>query len=108
MSNMAGVTKDMYPEGTIADLDGFKGPHGELLLGVEFTQAEVDEWNGTSSDLPATGASATSSASPKKPKRVTAKSTKEEMEIAGRDIGIELDRRKSKKTLWSQLKKAMK
>jgi hypothetical protein len=107
MSNMAGVTKDMYPEGTIADLDGFKGPHGELLLGVEFTQAEVDEWNGTSSDLPATGASATSSASPK-PKRVTAKSTKEEMEIAGRDMGIELDRRKSKKSLWSQLKKAMK
>ena len=107
MSNMAGVTKDMYPEGTIADLDGFKGPHGELLLGVEFTQAEVDEWNGTSSDLPATGASATSSASPK-PKRVTAKSTKEEMELAGREIGIELDRRKSKKSLWSQLKKAMK
>jgi hypothetical protein len=107
MSNMAGVTKDMYPEGTTAHLDGFKGPHGEVLLGVEFTQAEVDEWNGTSSDLPATGASATSSASPK-PKRVTAKSTKEEMEIAGRDMGIELDRRKSKKSLWSQLKKAMK
>jgi hypothetical protein len=107
MSNMAGVTKDMYPEGTVATLDGFKGPHGEVLLGVEFTQEEVDSWNGTSSDLPATGASATSSASPK-PKKVTAKSTKEEMEIAGRDMGIELDRRKSKKSLWSQLKKAMK
>ena len=39
---MAGVTKDMYPEGTIADLDGFKGPHGEVLVAVEFTQAEVD------------------------------------------------------------------
>ena len=107
MSNMAGVTKDMYPEGTTAHLDGFKGPHGEVLIGVEFTQEEVDSWNGTSSDLPATGASATSSASPK-PKKVTAKSTKEEMEVAGREIGIELDRRKSKKTLWSQLKKAMK
>jgi len=107
MSNMLGVTKDMYPEGTVATLEGFKGPHGEVLLGVEFTQEEVDNFNGTSSDLPATGASATSSASPK-PKRVTAKSTKEEMEIAGREMGIELDRRKSKKTLWSQLKKAMK
>ena len=107
MSNMAGVTKDMYPEGTVAHLDGFKGPNGEVLLGVEFTQEEVDSWNGTSSDLPATGASATSSASPEVSK-VTAKSTKEEMEIAGREIGIELDRRKSKKTLWSQLKKAMK
>ena len=106
MSNMAGVTKDMYPEGTTAHLDGFKGPHGEVLLGVEFTQEEVDSWNGTSSDLPATGASATSSASPAP--KVTAKSTKEEMELAGSEIGIELDRRKSKKSLWRQLKKAMK
>ena len=103
---MAGVTKDMYPEGTIADLDGFKGPHGELLLGVEFTQEEVDSWNGTSSDLPATGASATSSVSPEL--TVTEKSTKAEMEAEGRKHGIELDRRKNKKSLWSQLKKAMK
>ena len=107
MPNMAGLRKDMYPEGTVADLGGFAGTNGERLLNVEFTQEEVDSWNGTSSDLPATGASATSSASPK-PKRVTAKSTKEEMELAGREIGIELDRRKSKKSLWSQLKKAMK
>ena len=104
---MLGVTKDMYPEGTVATLEGFKGPHGEVLLGVEFTQEEVDNFNGTSSDLPETGASATSSASPEVSK-VTAKSTKEEMEIAGRDMGIELDRRKSKKSLWTQLKKVMK
>ena len=107
MSNMAGVTKDMYPEGTVAHLDGFKGPNGEVLLGVEFTQEEVDSWNGTSSDLPATGASATSSASPKKPKKVTENSTKKEMEEEGRKHGIELDRRKGKKTLWNQLKKAI-
>jgi len=105
MSNMAGVTKDMYPEGTVAHLDGFKGPHGEVLLGVEFTQEEVDSWNGTSSDLPATGASATSSASPEL--TVTEKSTKAEMEAEGRKHGIELDRRKNKKTLWNQLKKAI-
>ena len=102
---MAGVTKDMYPEGTVAALDGFKGPNGEVLLGVEFTQEEVDSWNGTSSDLPATGASATSSASPEL--TVTEKSTKAEMEAEGRKHGIELDRRKNKKTLWNQLKKAI-
>jgi len=107
MSNLAGVTKDMYPEGTVATTEGLFGPHGEVILAVAVTQAEMNEFNGTSSDLPATGASATSSASPDVSK-VTAKSTKEEMEIAGREIGIELDRRKSKKTLWSQLKKAMK
>jgi len=105
MSNMAGVTKDMYPEGTVAALDGFKGPNGEVLLGVEFTQEEVDSWNGTSSDLPATGASATSSASPEL--TVTEKSTKAEMEAEGRKHGIELDRRKNKKTLWNQLKKVV-
>ena len=105
MSNMAGLRKDMYPEGTTADLDGFKGPHGEVLLGVEFTQEEVDSWNGTSSDLPATGASATSSASPEL--TVTEKSTKAELEAEGRKHGIELDRRKNKKTLWNQLKKAI-
>ena len=102
---MAGVTKDMYPEGTVAALDGFKGPNGEVLLGVEFTQEEVDSWNGTSSDLPATGASATSSASPEL--TVTEKSTKAEMEAEGRKHGIELDRRKNKKTLWNQLKKVV-
>ena len=42
MSNLAGVTKDMYPEGTTADLGGFEGPNGERLLNVEFTQEEVD------------------------------------------------------------------
>ena len=107
MSNLTGVTKDMYPEGTVATTEGLFGPHGEVLLGVAVTQAEIDEFNGTSSDLQETGASANSSDSPK-PKRVTAKSTKEEMEIAGRDMGIELDRRKSKKSLWTQLKKVMK
>ena len=75
-------------------------------MGVEFTQEEVDNFNGTSSDLPETGDTITSNASPTP--KVTAKSTKEEMENAGRELGIELDRRKSKKSLWSQLKKAMK
>ena len=65
---MAGVTKDQFPEGTTASLEGFTGPNGEMLLGVDFTQAEVDGWNGTSSDLPETGDTTTSSASPEAPK----------------------------------------
>ena len=105
MSNMAGVTKDMYPEGTTAALDGFKGPNGEVLVAIEFTQEEVDSWNGTSSDLPETGDTTTSNASPTS--TVTEKSTKAEMEAAGREVGIELDRRKNKKTLWNQLKKEL-
>ena len=105
MSNMAGITKDMYPEGTVATTEGFRGPHGEVLLGVEFTQEEVDNFNGTNLDLPETGDTITSNARPTP--TVTEKSTKAEMEAAGREVGIELDRRKSKKTLWSQLKKEL-
>ena len=68
MSNMAGVTKDQFPEGTTASLEGFTGPNGEMLLGVDFTQAEVDGWNGTSSDLPETTVTTTSDDSPEPPK----------------------------------------
>jgi hypothetical protein len=99
------VNKEQWPEGTVISTEGFFSPDGELLSGEPHTQAEVDEWNGTSSDLPATGGTTTSSASPTP--KVTEKSTKIEMEAAGREIGIELDRRKSKKSLWSQLKKEL-
>ena len=61
---MAGVTKDMYPEGTVATTEGFLGPNGEVLLGVKFTKEEVNNFNGTSSDLPETGDTTTSDASP--------------------------------------------
>ena len=64
MSNMAGITNDMYPEGTVATTEGFTGPHGEVLLNVDFTQAEVDAFNGTSSDLPETTVTTTSDDSP--------------------------------------------
>ena len=106
MSNMAGITNDMYPEGTVATTEGFTGPHGEVLLNVDFTQAEVDAFNGTSSDLPETTVTTTSDDSPAP--KVTAKSTKDEMEAAGRALGIELDKRKGKKTLWNQLKNVLK
>ena len=99
------VNKVQGPEGTVISLEGFFSPDGELLSGEPHTQADIDEWNGTTSDLPETTVTTTSSASPAP--KVTAKSTKEEMEIAGRELGIELDRRKSKKSLWSQLKKEL-
>tara|TARA_B110000046_G_scaffold178478_1_gene206404 strand:- start:484 stop:741 length:258 start_codon:yes stop_codon:yes gene_type:complete len=75
MSNMSGITKGQFPEGTTASLEGFIGANGEILLNADFTQAEVDEWNGTSSDLPETGDTTTSSASPEAPK-VKAKAKK--------------------------------
>jgi len=57
-------TKGMYPPGTVASVNGYHSPQGELLAASPNTQAEVDAWNGTSSDLPATGDTTTSSASP--------------------------------------------
>ena len=69
MSNSAGITKDMYPEGTLtASSEGFHEIGGALAVPCVLNQAEVDEWNGTSSDLPETGDTTTSSASPEAPK----------------------------------------
>jgi|TARA_B110000914_G_scaffold14003_1_gene10956 hypothetical protein len=48
MSNLAGVTKDMYPEGTVATTDGLTGPDGVALVTVPVTEAEVHAFNGTS------------------------------------------------------------
>ena len=94
---MAGTTKDMYPEGTTASLSGFHGLNGELLVGIEFTQAEVDEWNGVK---------------PKKKKSEAAsysnRSSKDDLEEYGRTVGIELDKRKTKKSLLRQLKEFVK
>ena len=68
MSNLAGVTKDRYPEGTVATAEGLQGPNGEVLLGAEVTEAEMNEFNGTSSDLPETTVTTTSDDSPEPPK----------------------------------------
>jgi len=47
MSNSAGITKDMYPEGTLtASSEGFHEIGGALTVPCVLTQAEVDEWNG--------------------------------------------------------------
>jgi len=91
---MSGETKDMFPEGTTASINGYHSPTDELLSGVPLTQAEVDAWNGVK---------------PKKKKVDEAKtysnrSSKDDLEEYGRTIGIELDKRKSKSSLLKQLK----
>ena len=40
------ATKKMFPVGTSASLGGYISPGGELLMAVNLTQEEVDEWNG--------------------------------------------------------------
>jgi len=85
MSNMAGVTKDQFPEGTTASLEGFTGPNGEMLLGVDFTQEEVDGWNGVKTKpAPVVKVAAAPKAKPAKKKSTKAK----------------------KKTVWKTMKSA--
>ena len=85
------VNKAAWPPGTIATVDGFCSPQGELLSIELHDQAFLDEWNGV------------------KPKKDEAKSysnrsSKDDLEEYGRTIGIELDKRKTKKSLLKQLK----
>ena len=89
------INKGRYPVGTVASKDGFCSPTGELLVIESHDQAFIDEWNGVK---------------PKKKKKVdeaktySNRSSKDDLEEYGRTIGIELDKRKSKKSLLRQLK----
>jgi hypothetical protein len=87
------VNKEQWPEGTTVTLDGFYSPSGELLNSEPHDQAFVDEWNGVK---------------PKKKvdeaKSYSNRSSKDDLEEYGRTIGIELDKRKTKKSLLRQLK----
>ena len=89
------VNKKSWPPGTVATADGFYSPDGQLLAGEPHTQKFLDEWNGVK---------------PKKKKKVdeaktySNRSSKDDLEEYGRTIGIELDKRKSKKSLLRQLK----
>ena len=88
---MSGETKDMFPEGTTASVNGYHSPTDELLSGVPLTQAEADAWNGVKSKKD-------------EAKSYSNRSSKDDLEEYGRTIGIELDKRKSKKSLLKQLK----
>jgi hypothetical protein len=89
------INKAAWPADTIAKSDGFYSPSGELLSIEPHDQAFIDEWNGVK---------------PKKNKKVdeaksySNRSSKDDLEEYGRTIGIELDKRKSKKSLLRQLK----
>ena len=87
------VNKAAWPIGTVAKSDGFYSPSGELLSIEPHDQAFINEWNGVK---------------PKKKvdeaKSYSNRSSKDDLEEYGRTIGIELDKRKSKKSLLRQLK----
>jgi len=87
------VNKAAWPVGTVAKSDGFYSPSGELLSIEPHDQAFMNEWNGVK---------------PKKKvdeaKSYSNRSSKDDLEEYGRTIGIELDKRKSKKSLLRQLK----
>ena len=93
---MTVVNKAAYPADWIATTDGFVSPAGELLSIEPHDQAFIDEFNGVK---------------PKKKKKkideaktYSNRSSKDDLEEYGRTIGIELDKRKSKKSLLKQLK----
>ena len=87
------INKAAWPVGTVAKSDGFYSPSGELLSIEPHDQAFVNEWNGVK---------------PKKKvdeaKSYSNRSSKDDLEEYGRTIGIELDKRKTKKSLLKQLK----
>ena len=87
------INKAAWPTGTVAKSDGFYSPSGELLSIESHDQAFLDEWNVVK---------------PKKKvdeaKSYSNRSSKDDLEEYGRTIGIELDKRKSKKSLLKQLK----
>ncbi len=75
----------------IATDRGLEQANGVLLVKVKMTKAEQNKWNGTK---------------PKKDEKhsYSNRSSKEDLEEFGRTIGIELDKRKTKKSLLKQLK----
>jgi len=91
------VNKEQWPEGTTVTTEGFFSPSGELLNSEPHTQAFVDEWNGVKPKPKKTEAASYSN-----------RSSKDDLEEYGRTIGIELDKRKTKKSLLRQLKEFVK
>lgn len=102
---------------------GWVSPSGELLVSSRFTQAQVDEWYGNAVDeilhdiitegkIEATmenyAAVAKDAMSYDHTKEDDLESmTKLELEILGREHGVELDRRKTKATLVSEMREVL-
>jgi hypothetical protein len=112
---------------------GWVSPKGELMVSSRFTQAQVDEWYGTEVSIETTAEEDIQEAImdmnargkiQAEMARFAAVSkdamsydhtdeedlqamTKLELELLGREHGVELDRRKSKATLIEQMKDLM-
>ena len=107
---------------------GWVSPKGELMASSRFTQAQVDEWHGTTETFVAADDKATvegkcdaaemdmaSFAAVSKDamsydhtdEEDLEEMTKLELELLGREHGVELDRRKTKATLVEQMKDLM-
>ena len=107
---------------------GWVSPKGELMSSSRFTQAQVDEWHGTTETFVAADDKATvegkwdaaemdmaSFAAVSKDamsydhtdEEDLEAMTKLELELLGREHGVELDRRKTKATLVEQMKDLM-
>lgn len=107
---------------------GWVSPKGELMVSSRFTQAQVDEWYGATETFVAADDKATvegkwdaaemdmaSFAAVSKDamsydhtdEEDLEAMTKLELELLGREHGVELDRRKTKATLVEQMKSLM-
>ncbi len=107
---------------------GWVSPKGELMSSSRFTQAQVDEWHGTTETFVAADDKATvegkwdaaemdmaSFAAVSKDamsydhtdEEDLEAMTKLELELLGREHGVELDRRKTKATLVEEMKDLM-
>jgi hypothetical protein len=107
---------------------GWVSPKGELMVSSRFTQAQVDEWYGATETFVAADDKATvegkwdaaemdmaSFAAVSKDamsydhtdEEDLEAMTKLELELLGREHGVELDRRKTKATLVEQMKDLM-
>ena len=101
-------------QGGIPTAKGWKHPkRNEILLGKKFTQAEIDEYLGTSSapTPPAKPAVEDWQAEDLNQDGVIdnlESMTKIELEELGRERGVELDRRKNRSTLINQMRGLLK
>lgn len=100
----------------VPTLRGWKHPkRPEILKPAKITQAQIDEWYGVAPVAPAPVAPVANWITPVAPvvEEVVGDTaglkdlSKKELEELGRSHGVELDRRKSKKTLISSISKLL-
>lgn len=103
------VSKPGWLKDSIAKADGYYSAAGEKLKSSQLTDEQIAEWNGVAVSVepevlieaePSPGVETTlTEADPELDDM-----TKKELEALGREYGVELDRRKNKKTLVEKMK----